>query len=96
MFGHESLEEFVRRESEATREFIHEEVRSLREHLRAEREEMRDLNREILLRNEKVHTGVLAELEEGRKQIEEGRKQIAADTRAVLSVLDRFEGGAGA
>jgi hypothetical protein len=46
-------------------------------------EEMREFNREILLRNEKVYTAVLAELEEGRKQ-------LRANTQAVLSVLDRL------
>jgi len=48
-------------------------------------EEMREFNREILLRNEKVYKSVLVELEEGRKQ-------LRANTRAVLSVLDRFNG----
>lgn len=47
------------------------------------REETREFNREILLRNEKVYTSVIAEMEEGRKQ-------IRANTQAVLSMLDRF------
>jgi hypothetical protein len=47
--------------------------------------EFREFNREILLRNEKVYTSVIAEMEEGRKQ-------IAANTEAVLSVLDRMNG----
>jgi hypothetical protein len=51
------------------------------------REESREFNREILLRNEKVYTSVIAEMEEGRKQ-------IRADTQAVLSMLDRFNGTA--
>jgi hypothetical protein len=50
-------------------------------------EETREFNREILLRNEKVYTSVIAEMEEGRKQ-------IRANTRAVLSMLDRFNGTA--
>jgi hypothetical protein len=50
-------------------------------------EETREFNREILLRNEKVYTSVIAEMEEGRKQIQ-------ANTRAVLSMLDRFNGSA--
>jgi hypothetical protein len=45
--------------------------------------------REILLRNEKVYTRLIAEMEEGRKQIQ-------ANTRAVLSMLDRLEGSGGA
>jgi len=49
------------------------------------REESREFNREILLRNEKVYTSVIAEMEEGRRQ-------IRANTQAVLSMLDRFNG----
>ena len=49
--------------------------------------EMREFMREILLRNEKVYTAMIAEMEEGRKQ-------IAANTKAVLSVLDRLNGSA--
>lgn len=52
-------------------------------------EETREYNREMLLRNEKVYKAVIAE-------VEEGRKQIAANTQAVLSVLDRLEGAGGA
>jgi hypothetical protein len=48
-------------------------------------EETREFNREILLRNEKVYTSAIAEMEEGRKQIQ-------ANTKAVLSVLDRLNG----
>jgi hypothetical protein len=48
-------------------------------------EETREFNREILLRNEKVYTSAIAEMEEGRKQIQ-------ANTQAVLSVLDRLNG----
>lgn len=48
-------------------------------------EEFREFNREILLRNEKVYTSVIAEMEEGRKQ-------IRANTEAVLSMLDRLNG----
>jgi hypothetical protein len=51
------------------------------------REESREFNREILLRNEKVYTSVIAEMEEGRRQ-------IRANTQAVLSMLDRFNGTA--
>lgn len=51
----------------------------------AQVEETRKFNREILLRNEKVYTRLIAE-------IEDGRKQIQANTQAVLSVLDRLNG----
>lgn len=57
-------------------------------------EEFREFNREILLRNEKVYTAVIAEMEEGRKQLQEGTRQIQANTRAVLSVLDRLDDAA--
>jgi hypothetical protein len=81
-----------REEHETTRSLIlryHEEVRKEREEIfrkgDARSEEMREFMREILLRNEKVYTAVIAEAEEGRKQ-------IAANTQAVLSVLDRLNG----
>lgn len=54
------------------------------EEFRRRDEEMREFNREILLRNEKVYKAVIAEMEEGRKQIQ-------ANTRAVLSMLDRLD-----
>jgi hypothetical protein len=76
MFGRETLKEFMRGEQEKT-------LRAL--------EETREFNREILLRNEKVYTRVLVELEEGRRQIQ-------ANTEALLRLLDRFDepGGAAA
>jgi hypothetical protein len=52
-------------------------------------EENRTFMHEILLRNEKVYTAVIAE-------IQDMREQIQANTRAVLSVLDRLEGSGGA
>lgn len=51
------------------------------------REETREFNREILLRNEKVYTSVIV-------QMEENTEQIRANTQAVLSMLDRFNGTA--
>jgi hypothetical protein len=76
VFGRETLKEFMRGEQEKT-------LRAL--------EETREFNREILLRNEKVYTRVLVELEEGRRQIQ-------ANTEALLRLLDRFDepGGAAA
>ncbi|HWI95296.1 MAG TPA: hypothetical protein VNS60_04435 [Solirubrobacterales bacterium] len=55
------------------------------EKLRALQEETREFNREILLRNEKVYTRLIV-------QMEENTEQIRANTRAVLSMLDRFNG----
>ena len=52
-------------------------------------EENRTFMHEILLRNEKVYTAMIAE-------IQDMREQIQANTRAVLSILDRLEGGAAA
>jgi len=57
------------------------------EEFRRRDEGMREFNREILLRNEKVYKAAIAELEEGRKQIQ-------ANTRAVLSMLDRLDNAA--
>jgi hypothetical protein len=55
------------------------------EKLRESQEETREFNREILLRNEKVYTRVIV-------QMEENTEQIRANTQAVLSMLDRFNG----
>jgi hypothetical protein len=66
-----------------------EEVREYVEESRAARVEMREFNREILLRNEKVYTAMIARLEENAEQ-------TRANTRAVLSVLDRLESSGGA
>jgi hypothetical protein len=88
MFGRETLKEFMRGEQEKT-------LRAL--------EETREFNREILLRNEKVYTSVIADLERmgkqleaGRREMEEWRKQIRANTEAVLRLLARFDDGGGA
>ncbi len=87
MFGRESLREFIRREQEKTCDLI-----------RREQEKTREFEREILLRNEKVYTSVIAEMEKNGKQIEEstarmraGTEQLRANTKAVLSVLDRLD-----
>jgi len=81
--------EAKRREEEAKRR--EEEAKRREEERKQEGEartvEMREFMREILLRNEKVYTAMIAEMEEGRKQ-------IAANTKAVLSVLDRLNGSA--
>jgi hypothetical protein len=75
----------------------------MREEARRRDEEMREFNREILLRNEKVYTSVIAQLEkntarvhasteETRSSIEETRVQ----TQALLRLIDRFDESGGA
>jgi hypothetical protein len=61
-------------------------------------EETREFNREILLRNEKVYTRVIAEMEKHGRLVEENIAETRASTQAVLSVLDRLDemGGASA
>ena len=68
------------------------EVQRLREKAEAREEETREFNREILLRNEKVYTSMIAEMERNSRRIDEGTKQLRANTQAVLSMLDRFKG----
>ena len=85
---HASTRELIRAQRDESRRYQEE---SRRYHERRDAA-LREFNREILLRNEKVYTAVIAEMEEGRKQLEEGRKQIEANTKAVLSVLDRLNG----
>jgi len=83
-------EEFKRYQEKRDEEFRghQEELDRLRVAAEAREEETREFNREILLRNEKVYTRVIAEMEEGRKQIQ-------ANTQAVLRVLDRLDGSDG-
>ncbi len=71
MFGH-GLKRYFEKRDEEFRELV---------------EETREFNREILLRNEKVYTGVIM-------QMEENTEQIRANTQAVLSMLDRLNGTA--
>jgi hypothetical protein len=79
----ERIAEARKRDDEGTARWA--ELQQLREKAEAREEETREFNREILLRNEKVYTTVIAEMEEGRRQ-------IRANTQAVLSVLDRLNG----
>lgn len=74
----ESMRYHARRDEESRRRDEEGEART---------EELRAFMREILSRNEKVYTAMVAEMEEGRKQ-------IAANTKAVLSMLDRMNGSA--
>ena len=82
-----------------------EESRQREERLDQLVEETREYNREILLRNEKVYTSVLARLDEMGKEIRESTAQIRsnteesrAQTQVLLRLLDRFDepGGAAA
>jgi hypothetical protein len=76
---------------------------SLREFIHAEQEKTREFEREILLRNEKVYTSVIAEMERNGKQIEantketlESAERTRAGTQAILRLLDRFDDPGGA
>lgn len=80
MLGRETLKEFLRKE--------HEESKRAQER---RDEEMREFNREILLRNEKVYTSVIAEMERNGRQIEENTARTRAGTEALLKLLDRFD-----
>lgn len=88
MLGRESLREFIRKESEKLWKLI-----------REEQEKTQEFNREILLRNEKVYTAMIAEMERHGRQIEENTARTRAGTEAILKLLDRFDdkpGGAAA
>lgn len=94
----ESLRELIRAQREESKRYWEKrdeefrayqtELHLLRKKAEAREEETREFNREILLRNEKVYKAVIAEMEEGRKQ-------IRANTKAVLSALDRLNGSDG-
>ena len=83
MFGREFKRYLEKRDEEAQKRD---------EETRKRDEEFREFNREILLRNEKVYTSVIAEMERNSLRIDEGTKQLRANTQAVLSVLDRLNG----
>jgi hypothetical protein len=74
-------EESQRRDKEAKRR--DQEFKRREDEFKGLVEETREYNREILLRNEKVYTTVVAEMQEATEQ-------IRANTQAVLSLLDRF------
>ena len=96
MLGRESIRELIRnqhaetmrqldiREQEARRRAVDAREEAKRE-WQLRDEENREFMREILLRNEKVYTSVIAKMEEGSRQ-------LRANTQAVLSVLDRLGG----
>lgn len=93
-----SEREEIRRKGEERTEQMRREGEERTEQMRQEGDErtaeMREFMREILLRNEKVYTAVIAEMEKQGKRLDEGTAQLAANTKAVLSVLDRLNGSA--
>ena len=54
-------------------------------------EKMGEFNREILLRNEKVYTAMIAQLEENTARVAESSEETRAQTRALLKLIDRFD-----
>jgi hypothetical protein len=73
------------------RESLRELIRNLHEENQRLAEETREYNREILLRNEKVYTSVIAKLEKQSREIEENTARTRAGTEAILKLLDRFD-----
>jgi undecaprenyl pyrophosphate synthase len=59
-------------------------------------EETREYNREILLRNEKVYTTVIARLEELGEETRSNIEETRAQTKALLRLIDRFDESGGA
>lgn len=93
-------EEAQRREEREAR--WEQEAAQRAEETRAAVEEAREFNREMLLRNEKVYVSVLRRLEEMGEEIRANTARVAecteetrAQTRAVLKLLDRFDGPGG-
>lgn len=72
MFGRESLRDFMRGEQQSTRELI----QRLHQESMRDREQTREFHREILLRNEKVYTRVLAELGKGAGSSRKGASRL--------------------
>ena len=88
MFGRrESFRELIRNQHEETLRYQEEG----REKYQRLVEETREFNREILLRNEKVYTSVIAKLEKQSKEIAENTARTRAGTEAILKLLDRFD-----
>ena len=69
---------------------------SLREFIRNEQEKTREFEREILFRNEKVYTSVVAEMERMAEETRENTERTKAGTQAILRLLDRFDKPGGA
>jgi hypothetical protein len=86
----ELVREMARRQDVREEEFrvYRQESRRLLQAEKARTEDLREFIREILLRNEKFYTAIVAE-------VNEARAQIRANTEAVLGVLDRLNGSEG-
>lgn len=68
----------------------------MREGARRRDEEMREFNREILLRNEKVYTSAIAQLEKNTAKVHESTEETRAQTRALMRLIDRMDESGGA
>jgi signal transduction histidine kinase len=89
-------EEFARELTQERKEFARELTQEREEFANKLSEENRTFMREILLRNEKVYTAVIVEIQKMTAEIRDMRQQLQANTKAVLTVLDRLEGSGGA
>jgi vacuolar-type H+-ATPase subunit I/STV1 len=100
MFGRR-LEKLINAQHEETMAHLRqrkEEFERLMEASERRTEETREYNREILLRNEKVYTSVIARLEKNTAKIDSSIEETRAQTQALLRLIDRFDqpGGAAA
>jgi hypothetical protein len=68
------------------------EVQAYIEESRTNVEEFAEFNREILLRNEKVYTGVIRRLEELGEETRSNVEETRAQTQALLRVINRLDG----
>ncbi len=64
---------------------------SLKQVIREESEKTREFEREILLRNEKVYTGVIVRLEELGEETRSNTEETRAQTKALLKLIDRLD-----
>ncbi len=86
------------REHEETMAYLRSRDAEMERQFERRDEEMREFNREILLRNEKVYSNVIVRLEEMGKDIRSNTEETKAQTQALLRLIDRFDrpGGAAA
>jgi hypothetical protein len=68
---------------------LQERIDEMREESRRQWEETRAFNREILLRNEKVYTAMIAQLEKNTAQVHSSTEETRAQTQALLRLIDR-------
>jgi len=99
MFGRPSLRELIaemREESKRRDRERKEEFERVMEESERRTEETREYNREILLRNEKVYTSVIAQLEENTAKVHSSTEETRAQTQALLRLIDRMDQAGGA